>query len=337
MLNQKRISRRNFLQIIAVGVVANATAKLSFDALTAAEAVAATRILMGTVVNLAVISEDKVTAQNAIEATFNRMAELEDVLSHFKSESQLSQLNQNGHIYEAHPALLALIDQAHQLSELTTGGFDITIKPLLELYQQHQTTASLPSATEIADTLEKVDYRQIKVNGDQIAFARPGMAITLDGIAKGFIVDEGVLELKQAGLNNVMVEAGGDLLVSGQKSAGESWQIGLQSPRRSQPGLLARLTVRNQAIATSGDYLQAFTTDLRQHHILDPRTGYSSPALASATIIAPSAVLADGLATATMVLGLEDGLALVNRLPDCGACLVDKDLHQFSVGLNDRI
>lgn len=330
MSNPKRISRRNFLQIIAVGAVVGATAKLGFDALTAPEPATATRLLMGTVVNLTVISHDKATAQAAIDATLNRMAQLEGVLSRFKPESQLSQLNRDSQLDNAHPALINLIAQARQLSDLSGDAFDITVKPLLDLYQQHQADDSLPSEAETAAVLERVDYRKIQVDGERITFAHAGMAITLDGIAKGFIVDEGVAVLKGAGFGNVLVEAGGDLLASGQKSAGEAWQIGVQSPRKAQPGLLATLDVQNQAVATSGDYMQAFTSDLSHHHILDPRTGYSAPELAGATIIAPSAMMADGLATAAMVLGPEASLSLVERLPHCQACLVDKDLHQFS-------
>lgn len=329
MSNERRISRRNFLQIIAVSAVAGATAKLSFDALSAPEPATATRLLMGTVVNLTVISPDKAAAQAAIESTLNRMAELEDILSRFKPQSQLAQLNRNGRLDDAHPALIEIVAQAHQLSDLSGGAFDITVKPLVDLYQQYQATDSLPPEADIAAVLETVDYRRIEVIGEQITFNQPGMSITLDGIAKGYIIDEGVAVLKQAGFKNVMVEAGGDLLASGQKSAGEAWQIGLQSPRKLQPGLLATLVVQNKAVATSGDYMQAFTADLSQHHILDPRTGYSAPELASATVIAPSAMLADGLATTAMVLTPQRGLRLIERVPNCEACLVDKNLQQF--------
>jgi len=327
MPNPKQISRRNFLKIIAVGAAAGATAKFGFDALTVPEPTTATRLLMGTVVNLTVISNDKAAAQAAVEATLNRMAQLEGVLSRFQLQSQLSQLNRNGRIDDAHPALLNLIGQARQLSDLSGGAFDITVKPLVDLYRQHQAANSLPPEAEIATVLEKVDYRQIQIAGAQIMFTRPEISITLDGIAKGYIVDEGVTVLRQAGFGNVMVEAGGDLLASGQKSAGGAWQIGVQSPRKAQPGLLAVLDVQNKAVATSGDYMQAFSTDLRQHHILDPRTGYSAPELASATVIAPSAMLADGLATAAMILNTATTLDLINGMVDCEACLITKDLE----------
>jgi thiamine biosynthesis lipoprotein len=163
--------------------------------------------------------------------------------------------------------------------------------------------------------------------GKRVTFAHPGMAVTLDGIAKGYIVDAGIEVLKQRGFADVLVEAGGDLLASGQKEQDTPWQIGIRSPRTAQGGLLASFSVENRAVATSGDYMQSFTADLSQHHILDPRTGYSAPELASATVTAPTATLADGLATATMVLGPKAGLRLVESLPGCKAYLVLKDLE----------
>ncbi len=330
----KQISRRNFLKIIAVGAMAGATAKLGLDALSVPERVSATRLLMGTVVNLTIVSDDRVAAQSAIETTLARMSELESVLSRFQPESQLSQLNRSGHLDDTSPALLGLITQAQTLSNLSGGAFDITVKPLVDLYQRHQAeNGELPPAAEIEAALALVDYRQIQVDGAQIAFAQPRMSITLDGIAKGYIVDEGVSVLKALGFDNVLVEAGGDLLASGQKSAEEAWQIGVQSPRKAQSGLLEKLAVKDKAVATSGDYMQAFTADMRQHHIIDPRTGYSAPELAGATIMAPSAMLADGLATAVMVLGSQDGLALAEKLPGCGAYLADKNLKVFKMGV----
>ena len=207
MRNSNRISRRSFLQIIAVGAVAGATAKLGFDALSAPEPVSATRLLMGTVVNLTIISDDKAAAQSAIDATLTRMAELEGVLSRFQPQSQLSQLNQTGRLADAHPALLGLIAQARQLSDQSGGAFDITIKPLVDLYESTSPPTPCPRTPRLS-ALHQVDYRAIHVDGNRIAFNRPGMAITLDGIAKGFIVDEGIAVLKRLALPTCLWKPG---------------------------------------------------------------------------------------------------------------------------------
>ena len=155
------------------------------------------------------------------------------------------------------------------------------------------------------------------------------MAITLDGIAKGYIVDQGVAVLSGLGFENVVVEAGGDLMASGLKDGTVPWRIGLRSPRKEQPGFMVKVDVLNKAVATSGDYQQYYTPDLNHHHIIDPRSGYSVPQLASATIVAPTCMQADALATSLMVLDIQEGLSLIESLDKIEAYLVSKELKVF--------
>jgi len=316
----KKITRRDFLKIVAVGGAAGAALKLGLDSLPADEIASETRLLMGTVINIKAVGLDPRLAEAAINSCFARMSAHESVLSRFLPGSQLSELNQVGYMHDPHPALLTVLRQSQELSQQTDGAFDVTIHPLLSLYQSSQT---LPSDEAIQQALSLVDYRKLKVEESVVRFEQPGMSITLDGIAKGFIVDEGVAELQSFGFENVMVEAGGDLMALGQKTSASPWKIGLQAPRAEMGNLLATLNVENQALATSGDYMQAFSDDLSSHHIIDPRSGYSSPELASVSILAPSVMLADGLATSVMVMG-ESGLDLIERMPHCEAFTVTK-------------
>jgi FAD:protein FMN transferase len=139
-------------------------------------------------------------------------------------------------------------------------------------------------------------------------------------------VDAGVASLRMQGFENVIVEAAGDLLAAGERGLQAPWRIAIRPPREGMSQLPV-LNIKNQAVATSGDYLQAFTADYSSNHILDPRRGFSSTGLSSATIVAPTASLADGLATAVMVLGVRDGLELLKTFPGCEAWLIDKDLQ----------
>lgn len=164
----------------------------------------------------------------------------------------------------------------------------------------------------------------------EVRFERPGMGITLDGIAKGYIVDRGVSVLRESGYSNALVEAGGDLIASGEKGKQSPWRIGIRSPRPAATDLLAKIEVSNRALATSGDYMQPFSRDKLHHHIIDPRVGHSSPFLASATAIAPSCMMADALATALMVMDLEKGMALVKSLKDVEAYFVTKEMKIIS-------
>ena len=321
MNQKKKITRRQFLQIVALSGAAGAALKIGFDSLSADEIVSETRLLMGTVINIKAVGLDPKLASEAINASFARMSAHESVLSRFLPESQLSELNQAGAMKDPHPALLSVLQQSQELSQLTDGAFDITINPLLALYQSNET---LPSDAEIQQALELVDYRKLNISTQTVGFQEAGMSITLDGVAKGFIVDEGVAELENFGFTNVMVEAGGDLMALGEKAPASPWKIGLQAPRAEMGNLLTTMPVENQAVATSGDYMQTFTADLANHHIIDPRSGYSSPELASVSVVAPSVMLADGLATSVMVMG-EAGLNLIEKMPDCEAFAVTKN------------
>jgi FAD:protein FMN transferase len=326
----KSLSRRQFMQIVAVGGIASLTAKFSLDALSLENIVTETRLLMGTVVNLKVVSPDRDAAQRAVWACFDQMEALERILSRFQPQSQLSRLNGDGQLTNASPHLLNLLAQSRQISEISGGAFDITIKPLVDLYQKHAAQGGLPKKVDVESVLELVDYQDIQITGNQVAFEKKDMAITLDGIAKGYIVDQGVETLKQNGFTDVLVEAGGDLLASGTKQQLKPWVVGVQSPRAEQHSkLMTHFKVQDQAVATSGDYMHSFSTDFGHHQILDPRTGFSAPGLASATIIAPTASLADSLATTVMVLGPQQGLDLLGQLSDCQGYLIDKNLRIF--------
>ena len=323
---KKKITRRQFLKIIAASSAIGLAWKLGVENFTANQVISETRLLMGTIVNLVIISENRNTASAAIETCFNSMSELESVLSRFQPESQVSKLNRFGVLAKAHPALLGLVTQSLELSQLSDGAFDITVKPLLDLYQS--TPGVLPSTRQIDQALKLVGYRKMVLTGQGIAFHQSGMSITLDGIAKGLIVDKGVDVLKSFGYENALVEAGGDLMGLGEKAPQTPWKIGLQAPRDKMGNLIASFDIQDRAIATSGDYMQAFTPDFSNHHIIDPRSGHSSPELASVSITANTVALADALATTVMVMG-KSGLELIEQLDGCEAFAITKDLTEL--------
>ncbi|KAA3656786.1 MAG: FAD:protein FMN transferase [Chloroflexi bacterium] len=323
-----RYSRRQIIKMIGVSTAAGAAWKLGFNRHHSAFVeVTESRVLMGTVVNLTVIGKDEGMAKTAVSTTLDHMAHLESILSRHRADSEVSTLNREGVLNNASQPLLDVIEQAQQISNLSNGAFDITIKPLVDLYQAHHARGELPEETAVSTTKQLVNYKNITIDSKTISFAQPGMSITLDGIGKGYVVDAGTAVLHQHGFTNVMVEAGGDLMASGEKAAAQPWRIGVQSPHPQVESVLAKFNLSNQAAATSGDYMQPFTADMSQHHILDPRTGYSAPELASVTVTAPAVMLADGLATAVTVLGSKMGLNLINQLVHTEAYLVTKAMQ----------
>lgn len=316
-----RVGRRQFIRILAAGAGATLGVRAVKAIGTRSVPVQETRLLMGSVANLTVLSEDRAAGQAAVGASFERMLELEAVLSRFASDSQLSRLNRVGRVEVAHPALVQVVARAVDYGALTAGAFDISIEPVLQIYRRHApevVQGHLPSLMPL------VDYRNIAVKGLRIELRRPDMAITLDGIAKGYVIDEGVATLRRHGFEQVLVEVGGDLMAGVRPVGG--WRIGIQTPRPDREAWIATAELEHSALATSGDYMNAFTRDYRLHHILDPRSGLSPAELASVSVLAPTAMDADALSTALMVLGSQAGIQLIERLPGVEALTVGKDL-----------
>ena len=281
---------------------------------------------MGTQINLIVCGPDQDACLQGVQATLDKMSEVEDLLSRHKRESELTRLNRYGVVDNPSQSLQSILSLAREVSEATDGAFDITVLPLLDLYAANR----LPTEEQLNTARGLVDFQAIKWTGEKAAFRHPGMSITVDGIGKGYIVDQGVAVLQQLGFANVYVEAGGDLMVSGAKPQGKPWRIGVRNPRPENVEEMMVMEVsRPTAIATSGDYMQWFTEDLRHHHIIDPRTGMSPPELASATVTAPSVAMADGLATAAMVQGPDKALATLEGMEHCEGLLIGKDLRQY--------
>jgi thiamine biosynthesis lipoprotein len=318
--NHKTVNRRDFLKISAMagGILAGGGLLRAFLYPEPA-VVSDSRLLMGTVINLTLVAENEKQGWDAIAAAFDAMGKLTSVFNFRETSSELYLLNQAGRLDQPSPELIDILEKAKYFGDISDGAFDITVLPVLDAYRAGQPVTNVQLAL--------VDYRKILVQNDRVQFENAGMQVTLDGIAKGRVVDGGVSALAAIGFKNILVEAGGDLLASGAHPDGDSWKIAIAHPRPSgENKWLTSFRARNQAVATSGDYLNAFTPDFSQNHIVDPRSGLSPVELASATVIAPSVTEADALSTTMMVLGVKKGLALVERLPGVETLLVKKDL-----------
>jgi len=317
-------TRRDALRILAVSGAAAGAWALARRGPGAAEPVTVTRALMGTGLTLTVVGTDRDAARAAALDMVAEMDALEAVLSAYRPDSQVTQLNASGRLDRPAPILLDVLRLAARVAALGDGAFDLTVQPVLALYAGPRPRAARPAPAAVAAARARVDYRAVQVADDAVALARPDMAITVDGIATGLIIDRGVATLRGRGFDNVLVDVGGDIMLSGERAAGVPWRVGIRNPR---PGvaLLARFEASDRAVATSGDYMHPFTPDLAQHHIIDPRTGYSPTELASSTILAPDAATADALSTLTLVLGARRARDLLAGLPGCEGYFVGKD------------
>jgi thiamine biosynthesis lipoprotein len=322
------LGRRRFLRITAVAGVSLALGGGLTRALVRRARLHRVREIrprIGTLVTITVLHPDAAEARRMVATAFAEMERLEGVLSRHREGTAVAILNRQGVLRHAPVELIEVLRQALAYSELTGGAFDVTVGPLVNLYtERFGRTGQPPLDAEVEDALALVGYRDLQLDDRSVALGRQGMAITLDGIAKGYVVDRTVQRLELEGANQVLVGASGDMASLSRGAGAEAWDIAIQNPR-DPGGALGLVQLRGDAVATSGDYLQFYTPDLRFHHIVDPRTGRSPTHTSSVTVLAARAIDADALSTGIFVLGPDAGVRLLDQLPDVAGVIVTKD------------
>lgn len=280
--------------------------------------------MLGTSVSVSIGDRYK-TRRHVVDIVFQEIERVEGIFSTFQPNSSISRLNRDGHLVNCSSEIVNVISRALNFSSLSGGAFDITVKPVLDLYQEfHRKQLWPPSEQRLKIATSLVDFRNVVVDDDTIFLKSKGAQITTDAIAKGYIIDRAIRVLRNAGVNSAFVDIGGDSRGIGEKADGTPWIVALQNPREFNQ-YLAVIRLRNRAVATSGDYERYFVPNKKVHHIIDPRTGRSATSLISATVTAKIAMDADALATTVFVLGPEQGLSLVNRLDGVEALLVTQN------------
>lgn len=286
--------------------------------------VSRTQTRMGTLVTLTVVHPEADAADAMVRNAFGEMERLEQILSRHRPTSALGRLNAEGALVDPPRELVTVLDQALRLSEATEGAFDPSVLPVLELYRaSFEATGRHPAPDALEETLRLVGFRNVTVGAARISLDRPGMGITLDGIAKGFVVDECVRLLTAEGAGRVFVDAGGDVGTTVGPALDEAWRVAVHDPhQRGRPAPV--LSLAGDALATSADDQHSFTLDRRIHHIVDPRTGRSPEETSSVSVRARTAMQADGLSTAVMVMGPARGLPFLEDIDGAEALVVTK-------------
>ncbi|TDJ53301.1 MAG: FAD:protein FMN transferase [Nitrospina sp.] len=285
-----------------------------------------TQFIMGTLVEITVSHSDPQVILAVTTQAFDEMKRLEQLMSTYLPDSEISQINRAAG-KEAVPVSLEVEEVIREgifWSRQSGGAFDITVEPLVQLWDFDSENEVIPGRATLRKTASLVNYKDIEIFDHKVRLARPGMAINVNGLAKGYAVDRAVSILRSR-VPNGIVNAGGDLFAFGQKSKESPWTIGLQHPRKPQD-LLASFAVKNQAVATSGDYQRYFVKDgVRYHHIFDPATGMPARKMISTTLITTEVMEADAMATAVFVMGPEAGLAWVDSLDNVEAMVMLED------------
>jgi thiamine biosynthesis lipoprotein len=274
-----------------------------------------------------VVVEDEATGAAAVEAAYAEVARFEEVLSNWSDSSQITEINRaaGSAPVVVSDDLLTLLDRALHVSRLTDGAFDITFASCDGLWSIPE--RRIPTDREIASCLPHVNYRRVALDLQRSAVFVPDhrMRLGIAGLAKGYRVDRAALVLERFGVVDYVVDGGGDMRVS-TSDGGRPWEITVTHPRRTDQGL-GTVSLSTGAIATSSDSQWYFEQDgIRYHHILDPATGRTARRSVSATVIAPTALDADALATGLFVMGPDRGITLAEELPGVEALLVAPDL-----------
>jgi len=298
------------------------------------------QVAMGTAVEITLMGESEELAQKAALQAFQEIRRIEYLMSPWIESSDVTRVNRSAGNdgVRVSPETVQVIKRAQEVSKLSGGGFDITVGPLVQLWRKAREKGTPPEMEEVKETLNLVNFRNLRTHyGGKVSLRKKGMAMDLGGIAKGYAVDRAFELLKGLGYRNLVVNAGGDLRVGGSKPDGP-WSIGIQHPRDPEK-IIARISLSDTAVATSGDYEKFFIhQDKRYHHILNPKTGFPAVGCQSVTILHKEAGTADALATAIFVLGPEKGYALCQRLEGVECLIIDREGNiTFSPGLKGRI
>ena len=262
-----------------------------------------------TVVNISLEEDDADKAEDV----FILCSDLEEIFSRTKENSELWKLN-NGDTVSLSPEMKEVMEFSLSVSKASDGAFDITVSPLIDLWNVKERT-SPPSDDEIEEARSKVGYKNISLS----PFKTNGCEIDLGAVAKGYAADKIIEQLRSKGVENAIVDLGGNVALLGE------YTVGITDPFR--PGeLYAKIKLKDKSAVTSGAYQRYFEHDgKRYHHIIDPRTGTCADSgLASVTVISKSSMQADALSTAIFVLGKE-GISLCKEFPDTDALLITND------------
>lgn len=299
-----------------------------------------TQEAMGTVMTHRAFGPRAAEALQQVRAEVDR---LEGLLSRFRPESDISRLNAaagQGRV-TVHPETVDVLTRAAELSRLSAGSFDITIAPLVALWQAARKSQRPPDESDIRRVLPLVTWRDLELDPESLCagLRRVGQAVDLGGIGKGYAGDRLVDLLRGCGIGSAFSNLGGNVVTVGARPDGSPWQVGIQHPRR-EGELIGAVGVVNESVVTSGDYQRYYTDSggRRWHHILSPVTGYPAESgWISVTIVARCSLVADALSTAVFVAGKEKGLDLLGRQDGIGAILVEADQRIcLTLGLQAR-
>lgn len=297
-MRRTEVTRRRF---VAIAATAAATGLAGCGRAFAGQALVEWRgVALGAAASIRLAHPDRVEGRRLLAACVAEIARLEGLFSLYRPDSELCRLNADGALERPCMEMVELLSRAAAVSAASGGAFDVTVQPLWRLYRDHFQRADADAAgPAVARVLPLVGWRGVMVTPDRIAFAHPGMAVTLNGIAQGYVTDRVAALLRAAGMSSVLIDLG-EARALGGRPDGTAWRVGLAAPGAGR--IATRLDLRDTALATSGGYGTLFDAAGRHSHLIEPRSGRTAPARRSVSVLAPEATVADAASTALALL-----------------------------------
>ncbi len=289
---------------------------------------------MGSRFEVTVVANNSIEGNKYIDLAIDEISRIEKLISSWDKNSQTSLINRNSGIkpVKVSKELFYLIERAAKISKLTEGAFDISYASMDEIWKFDGSMTTMPAKESIKKSIEKVGYKNIVLDESNysVFLKLKGMKIGFGAIGKGYAADKAKQLLIRKGVKAGIINASGDLNAWGKQPDGENWQVAIVNPLNKNK-VFSWLPVNNSAVVTSGNYEKyvKFNNTLYAH-IIDPRTGYPSTGVLSATIFTANAELADALATSVFVMGVDVGLDFINQLKGVECIIVDKDNKMHS-------
>ncbi len=283
--------------------------------------------LMGSRFDISVVAQDSLKANTYIDIAVNEISRIEKLISSWDSKSQTSEIIRNAGIKPVRVSneLFRLIERSLAISKLTDGAFDISYASMDKIWKFDGSMTKMPSEEKIKASVLKVGYQNIILDKEkQTVFLKlKGMKIGFGGIGKGYAADKAKKLLISKGVVAGIINASGDMNTWGKQPNGDDWKVAITNPLNKNKAF-ALLPISNRAVVTSGNYEKYVVFQGKRYtHIINPKTGYPSNGIISATVFAPSAELADALATSIFVMGKEVGLNRIDQLPNIECIIID--------------
>lgn len=288
---------------------------------------------MGTAVSLSILDRSRDRGEQAIGAAWQEMNRVVGLLNRFDESSAVAQLNRDGRLADAPDELMAVVAASRALGSVSAGAFDVTVAPVIDLLRSRRAAGvtTPPDDQELGEALERTGIERLHIDGRRLELTGDGMAVTFDGIAKGYVVDRVAAVLESHGVTDFLVNAGGDVRTAGTRDGRSPWRVAVRDPDRADRPA-AVLAAGAGAVATSGGYEIFFDDDGICHHIVDAHSGRSPSSCRGVTVRARDTMNADALATTIFILGPRRGLALIEQLPGADCLILTEDGPMRSSG-----